>query len=109
MPAALARAGLRCCDGQSVLISGNSGGAVSGGTGTISTSGTRHPRAGLDEPAHRDRLGRADRVERAGAIVSEQLHHQARQVARVNDLDRLLPGRRAAPPGRRGRPAAPSK
>jgi hypothetical protein len=36
MPAALARAGLRCCDGQSVLIRGNSGGAVAGGTGTIS-------------------------------------------------------------------------
>jgi hypothetical protein len=38
MPAALARAGLRCCDGQSVLTNGKSGGASSTGTGTMSTS-----------------------------------------------------------------------
>jgi hypothetical protein len=37
IPAARARAGLRCCDGQSVLISGKNGGAASGGTGTMST------------------------------------------------------------------------
>ena len=36
-PAARALAGLRCCDGQYGRTSGKNGGAVSGGTGTIST------------------------------------------------------------------------
>ena len=38
MPAALARAALRCCVGQSVFTSGNIGGARPGGTGTSATS-----------------------------------------------------------------------
>ncbi len=89
MPAARARAGLRCCVAQFARISGKNLGAVSAGHLDDLDLGTCHPRTGLDEPAERDRLGRADRVECAGAVVGEQLHHQAGQVTRVDDLDRL--------------------
>ena len=69
--------------------------------------GAGRPRAGLDQPAQRDRLGRADRVERARAVVGHQLHDQAGQVTHVDDLDRLgrVGGHRHRPAARR--PAHP--
>jgi hypothetical protein len=89
MPAARARAALRCCDGQSVFTSGNSGGAVAGRDRHDFDLGAGGTGTGLDEPAKRDRFGRADGLESAGTVISEQSHHKPCQVSRVNDLDRL--------------------
>jgi hypothetical protein len=51
--------------------------------------GACHARAGLDQAAKCHGFGRADCVEHARAVVSEQLYHQTGKVARVDDLNRL--------------------
>ena len=45
--------------------------------------GARHTRAGLDEPAKRDRLGRADRVERARAVQSARGYYNSQMPSRM--------------------------
>jgi len=87
MPAALARAALLRWPVR--FDQGEQRGCRFGRHRHYLDSGARRPGTSLDQPADRDRLSRADRVKRAGAIVGEQLHHKPAQVARVNDLNRL--------------------